>query len=442
MHTYALRLSLLASLLSVASPSLASPAGAVRLARRNYAHTTTVTAHPAEPTEYYWARGAVTEFPLHESCNSTQRAVLRRAFSDGIRLAQHAKEHILRWGNSSAFYQRYFGAAPTAEPIGWYERIVSADRRGLLFRCDDIDGNCRLNPSKCIPMCPVARPSLLLFRLTLTTKLTSRFNIVAWGGHWRGANATNETVICPPSYTSRYWLEMLCGYGYRVGAGNPNAYFAGDMLHRWMHLPGMSEGVVDHYTPEGADEFAASLELARTRPHEAVRNTGSLQYFALDVYAFDIAVPGVGCPALPLNASSLSASAAPPTTKTPATHATTTAHASAIHTDAASHSAAATSLPAASSSPSPSPPPATSAAAQPATTTSNAESHAASGGTRTGSASGVSLPCCLSVSAPTLYTILDACYGYTLPILAYISIYLPHVPSSRFCLCSLIQCTL
>jgi hypothetical protein len=151
MHFQALPLSLLASLLSTTLPSLASPVAAPaaeRLVARNYASTGSATSCPPKPTTHDWARGAVTEFPLHESCNSTERAILQRAFSDGVKLALHAKEHILRYGNSSGFYQRYFGKAATAEPIGWYERIAHGDRAGLLFRCDDPDRNCRLNPSE------------------------------------------------------------------------------------------------------------------------------------------------------------------------------------------------------------------------------------------------------------------------------------------------------
>ncbi len=151
MHPKASPLTLLASLLSNALLSLASPVAAPaaeHLVARNYASSGSATSCPPKPTGHDWARGAVTEFPLHESCNSTERAILQRAFGDGVKLALHAKEHILRYGNSSGFYQRYFGKAATAEPIGWYERIAHGDRAGLIFRCDDPDRNCRLNPSK------------------------------------------------------------------------------------------------------------------------------------------------------------------------------------------------------------------------------------------------------------------------------------------------------
>lgn len=53
----------------------------------------------------------------------------------------------------------------------------------------------------------------------------------------------------------------------------------------------MGEGAAEHY----ADSYTECLELATENPAEAVRNTHTLQYFALDVYAMDVALPGEGC---------------------------------------------------------------------------------------------------------------------------------------------------
>lgn len=146
--------------------------------------------------------------------------------------------------------------------IGWYEKIVGGDRSQFKFRCDDIDGNCALP---------------------------------GWGGHWRGENATEETVICEASYTTRRPLEGLCGYGYTVATGALNAYFGADLMHRLFHMPSVGEEAVGHF----ADDYADCLALAQTDPAEAARNSHSLQYFALDVYAYDIAIPGDGCTGRP-----------------------------------------------------------------------------------------------------------------------------------------------
>ncbi|EMR66328.1 hypothetical protein MGN70_010557 [Eutypa lata] len=220
--------------------------------------TYTVTEAAPTPTTYDWAAGATKNVPIHSSCNATQRALLSRGLDDAVKLASHAKDHVLRFGNSSEFYTKYFGSAPTAEVIGWYDRIVSGDKGNIWFRCDDIDGNCQQD---------------------------------GWAGHWRGENATQETVICPLSFTTRQPLEGLCGYGYQVATGKLNFYFGSDLIHRLLHIPSVGEGAAEHY----ADTYTECLELAVSDPALAVRNSHTLQYFALDVYAYDIAVPGEGC---------------------------------------------------------------------------------------------------------------------------------------------------
>ncbi|KAF2265026.1 zincin [Lojkania enalia] len=214
----------------------------------------------AQASSTAWNAGAVNEYPIHSSCNLTQQAQLKRALGEAETLARHAADHILRWGNSSDIYTKYFGDAPIAEPVGWFEQVLYGDKAGVLFRCDNPDGNCALE---------------------------------GWGGHWRGENASSETVICELSYHSRKPLEAMCGFGYDVANGPTNFYFASDLLHRLYHVPKVGGyGVVEHY----ASEYGECLELAKSNPGEAVRNSDSLQYFALEAYAYDIAIPGEGCP--------------------------------------------------------------------------------------------------------------------------------------------------
>ena len=83
--------------------------------------TRTVTLGPsAQATPYNWLAGAVSEYPIHPSCNYTERRQLKEGLEDAIALATHAMEHVLRFGNLSPFFNKYFGKAPTAEVIGWY----------------------------------------------------------------------------------------------------------------------------------------------------------------------------------------------------------------------------------------------------------------------------------------------------------------------------------
>lgn len=92
-----------------------------------------------------WDAGAVTEFPIHSSCNASEARQIRTGLGEAVELAEHAKEHVLRWGNESEHYRRYFGNAPSGEVIGNLDKIVSGDKGGVLFRCDDPDGNCALD---------------------------------------------------------------------------------------------------------------------------------------------------------------------------------------------------------------------------------------------------------------------------------------------------------
>ncbi|KAI1913381.1 Prenylated Rab acceptor protein 1 [Ophidiomyces ophidiicola] len=231
-----------------------------------------------------WDQGAVQKYPIHTSCNVTERRMIERGLNDAIALAQHAKAHVLRFGNSSTLYRKYFGDAATGVVIGNFDRIVNADKAKTLFRCDDPDGNCK---------------------------------IPTYGGHWRGSNATGETVICPRSYTTRLYLEYFCTRGYTVANSPLNTYFGTDLLHRLYHLPAIGEGYIDHFSKS----YQGVLDLATTNSSLSVRDSDALQYFAADAYGYDIAIPGVGCAGAP---------SATPTSKPPAT--TTAAVPAGCHT--------------------------------------------------------------------------------------------------------------
>jgi Putative peptidase family len=97
-----------------------------------------------------WDAGAVTEYQIHPSCNHTQSTQIALGLDEAIELAHHAKEHVLRCGNSSEHYRKYFGDEPRGEVIGYLDKIVSANKAGVLFRCDNPDGNCALE-GMCIP---------------------------------------------------------------------------------------------------------------------------------------------------------------------------------------------------------------------------------------------------------------------------------------------------
>lgn len=96
-------------------------ASASRLRERQAAVTVTrtVTGAGAQATVYDWRAGAVRDYPIHSSCNATERALLNKGLDEAVELAAHAKDHVLRFGNTSELYNKYFGTAPTPEVIGW-----------------------------------------------------------------------------------------------------------------------------------------------------------------------------------------------------------------------------------------------------------------------------------------------------------------------------------
>jgi hypothetical protein len=122
---------------------------------------TTVTVSGATATTYPQPAVEIQGFPIHQSCNGTERAQLEKALGDTIKIAQQATKHIYIHGNESELFNKYFGVAPTAEVIGWYEKLIYGDHEGVLFRCDDIDGNCHQEGK-------LFRPSTLVFATILT----------------------------------------------------------------------------------------------------------------------------------------------------------------------------------------------------------------------------------------------------------------------------------
>ena len=84
----------------------------------------------------------------------------------------------------------------------------------------------------------------------------------------------------------------MCMFGYNVANGATNFYWASDLLHRLLHIPQVGEGVVEHYS---SGKYPGVVSMAKTNATWSVRDSDTLQYFALEVYAHDIAVPGIGC---------------------------------------------------------------------------------------------------------------------------------------------------
>ncbi|CAO1626244.1 unnamed protein product [Jaminaea pallidilutea] len=212
-----------------------------------------VTRQAVNATPSSWSapahREIAVDFPIHQSCNQSQQLQLRRGFFDMKRLLREAADHILLHGNQSELFTVYFGAeANPATPLGIFERILSSDKSDTLFRCDDPDQNCATQDG--------------------------------WNGHWRGNNATGETVICDLSFHTRLPIEKFCNDGFHLADDEVSIYWATDLFHRAMHLPQMTNDMVVH----AADVFDDVLTLAATDPSKSVVNQHTLQNFAFEVF--------------------------------------------------------------------------------------------------------------------------------------------------------------
>ncbi|KAK0560634.1 Prenylated Rab acceptor protein 1 [Tilletia horrida] len=191
----------------------------------------------------------IKDIPIHESCNNSQRLQIERGFKELYTVSQAAADDIYRHGNTSELFKTYFGSeADPAVPIGIYERIINGDKTGTLFRCDDPDRNCETQPT--------------------------------YFGHWRGSNATGETVICENTFQGRKSIEAACGFGFQLARDNVNTFLGLDFLHRLLHLPTITNELVNHV----ADNYTDVLELARTNATFSVRNQHSIQNFAFEVW--------------------------------------------------------------------------------------------------------------------------------------------------------------
>lgn len=84
----------------------------------------------------------------------------------------------------------------------------------------------------------------------------------------------------------------MCGLGYTVSESETNTFWAADLLHRLYHVSAIGQNWIDHF----ADGYEEVIDQAKENATLSTRDSETLQYFALEVYAYDISVPGVGCP--------------------------------------------------------------------------------------------------------------------------------------------------
>ncbi|GAA5915223.1 Zps1p [Sporobolomyces salmoneus] len=204
----------------------------------------------------------MTHVQIHESCDAGQAHFIQSGLDDMNLLAKHAFDRILKYGESDELYRKYFGNASSAAAAGFYAQLLYGNKPGVLFRCDNPDGNCN--------------------------EVTEEG---PWAGHHRGKNATEQTVICPPTYNRRMQLATLCWDGVEIGSIPPARWLATDFMHRLMHVPSIVYGHISH----AADSLGGVFELASSNDSATVTNQNTFQFYALDAYAYDVVWPGKSC---------------------------------------------------------------------------------------------------------------------------------------------------
>ncbi|TKA57480.1 hypothetical protein B0A53_00711 [Rhodotorula sp. CCFEE 5036] len=203
-----------------------------------------------------------TQVEIHESCDAGQAHFIRAGLDDMNMLAKHAYDRILKYGETDELYVKYFGNASSATAAGFYAQLLYGNKPGVLFRCDNPDGNCNESTAE-----------------------------GPWAGHHRGKNATEQTVICPPTYTRRKQLSTLCWDGVAIGSEPPSRLLATDFMHRLIHVPSITYDHIHH----AADSLGGVLELATHNDPTTVANQNTYLFYSLDAYAYDVVWPGKSC---------------------------------------------------------------------------------------------------------------------------------------------------
>ncbi|KLT40890.1 zincin [Cutaneotrichosporon oleaginosum] len=200
----------------------------------------------------------VTDITIHESCSTPQRRMIGKGLQEAMEVAAFAKDYIATNGPSDPVFKLYFGDKKEAYPaaMGAYDVLLDSNKDGVIFRCDDPDGNCH-------------QPG--------------------WRGHWRGENATLETVICPASYTDRVYNAAFCMNGFVLAEQKPSLYWSVDLIHRLYHVLGNE--AISHY----AEDLGDVIRLARDNSTYSPIDSDAVQYFAAHVYALEVAQGGDAC---------------------------------------------------------------------------------------------------------------------------------------------------
>lgn len=126
----------LSTLVALAAVSNGRPAGLERSLSDSQSLESPVMFQVLRPRDYNdtvvssYDKKLVTDFPIHSSCNASNRLQLERGLFDLKRMLRTTIDHLLLYGNRSELFVTYFGAqANVATPLGVYERVLNVSQR-------------------------------------------------------------------------------------------------------------------------------------------------------------------------------------------------------------------------------------------------------------------------------------------------------------------------
>ncbi|CCH44952.1 Major allergen [Wickerhamomyces ciferrii] len=187
------------------------------------------------------------------NCNSTQTVQLKKYYKDLIEFSTIAKQNLLKNGGDDQVFKNWFGKGNPLTVLGIIDEVLEGNKDGVLYRCDDIDGDCAAHPTE-------------------------------WPGYHRSSDDhSGETVICDLFFNSKHPIEKFCSEG-DILTIKPKTYAGIDLFHRFLHLSKINKG----YYGEYAEEFKDLLDYAENNITFAVLNTDNILYYIAESYSLNL----------------------------------------------------------------------------------------------------------------------------------------------------------
>jgi hypothetical protein len=97
--------------------------------QQNAAITVTVTA--AAPASTAWNAGIVSDYPIHASCNATQRAFIQKGLQETVTICKQLATTFFAGVTRHQSTRSILAMQPQASPSGGSARLLMATNRAL-----------------------------------------------------------------------------------------------------------------------------------------------------------------------------------------------------------------------------------------------------------------------------------------------------------------------